>query len=822
MIRNLYEVSEDGKLQLRLHRGQSRAWESKKRFVFVLAGTQGGKALDIDTPIPTPNGFVRMSDLKVGDMVLGSNGKPCQIIFASPVMHNRKCYRVEFDDGSSLIADGDHLWKTQTYKQRKNSARRILPKEDFSIVATIQIANSLLDFRGSNNHSIAISGPAEYQDANLPIPPYTLGAWLGDGTSTAAAIHTADREVVDAIASEGISVSNGKRRINQGKALTYYIGSRRASRDSATGRMVSDGSSLHSRLRLLGVLGNKHIPEIYLTASVQQRMALLHGLMDTDGYCDVDGGAEYTSTNFELACDVLELLRSLGIKARMNTGRAMLYGKDCGPKYRIIFTTSRPVFSLRRKLERLTGGYRADLKNRYVVSITEVESVPVRCIGVDNPDHLYLAGRDYIVTHNTSFGPFWLWREIQRNGPGDYLAVTSTFPLLRLKMLPEFLKVFHNTLHLGKWWAADRVYELANPETGEMAGRATDPMWGRVIFGSAKNADSLESATAKAAWLDEVGQNQFRVDAWEAILRRLSLNRGRVLGTTTLYNWGWMKQQIYDPWKRGEDTEIEIAQFKSIENPSFPRDEYYRAKRTMPRWKFKMFYEGEYDKPAGMIYDAFDFNTQVIPAFNIPYGWPLYVGIDFGGVHMAGIFTAQNPETKAFYHFHEYLDGGKSISQHAEAFKRIVGDRPFSWIGGAAPEDQWRTEFREAGIPVLPPPIKDVEVGIQRVYGYHRRNQIFVFSTLSRYLDQKGSYARKLNDMNQPTDQIEDKNAYHLMDAERVLFAHLWEYQGGPNMDIISAMGTPVISKWALPRPTVIMTESSGGNGGRWQRGRKF
>ena len=422
----------------------------------------------------------------------------------------------------------------------------------------------------------------------------------------------------------------------------------------------------------------------------------------------------------------------------------------------------------------------------------------------------------------TSFGPFWLWREIQKHGAGDYLAVTSTFPLLRLKMLPEFLKVFHNTLRLGKWWAADRVYELANPQTGEMASRATDPMWGRVIFGSAKNADSLESATAKAAWLDEVGQNQFRLDAWEAILRRLSLNRGRVLGTTTLYNFGWMKQQIYDPWKRGENADIDVVQFKSIENPSFPRDEYYRAKRTMPPWRFKMFYEGEYDKPAGMIYDSFDFGTQVVPAFNIPHGWPLYVGIDFGGVHMAGLFVAQNPDTKAFYHFHEYLAGGRSISQHAEEFKKIVGDRPFFWVGGAAPEDQWRIEFREAGIPVMPPPIKDVEVGIQRVYGYHKRNQIFVFGTCTRYLDQKGSYSRELDDNNQPTDEIEDKNIFHLMDAERVLFAYLWERQGGPSMDILSALGTPTLSRWAAPRPTVMMTESTNSGGGRWQRGRRF
>ena len=138
----------------------------------------------------------------------------------------------------------------------------------------------------------------------------------------------------------------------------------------------------------------------------------------------------------------------------------------------------------------------------------------------------------------TSFGPWWLHREIMNSGGGDYLAVSPTFPLLDKKMLPEFLKVFHHTLRLGRWWAANKTYELFDPSTGQGVARFHDPMWGRVMFCSAKNADSLESATAKAAWLDEVGQNDFRVGAWEAVLRRLSINRGRVLGTTTVYNLG--------------------------------------------------------------------------------------------------------------------------------------------------------------------------------------------------------------------------------------------------------------------------------------------
>ncbi len=147
----------------------------------------------------------------------------------------------------------------------------------------------------------------------------------------------------------------------------------------------------------------------------------------------------------------------------------------------------------------------------------------------------------------TSFGPIWLHREIQTRGPGDYLAVTATFPLLKLKMLPEFLKLFERTLGLGEWRAADRVFQFHRDET-------------RVIFGSAHNPESLESATAKAAWLDECGQDDFRLESWEAIQRRLSLHQGRVLGGTTVYNLGWLKQVVYDRWRAGDPDHFKVIE----------------------------------------------------------------------------------------------------------------------------------------------------------------------------------------------------------------------------------------------------------------------
>ena len=370
----------------------------------------------------------------------------------------------------------------------------------------------------------------------------------------------------------------------------------------------------------------------------------------------------------------------------------------------------------------------------------------------------------------TAFGPWWLNREIERRGSGDYLAVTSTYDLFKLKLLPEFLKIFDTILHRGRLWAGMKIFELRDPDTGKFwAKRADDPMWARIILRSANAEGGLESATANAAWLDEVGQKDFTLSAWEAVLRRLSLTQGRVLGTTTLYNRGWMKSEIYDKWRAG-DSDIEVVQFDSTMNPLFPKEEFERARKSLPPWKFNMFYRGQYDIPAGLIYDAFDDVLCKIPPFAIPDEWPGYVGLDFGGVHQAAIYYAQDPETKRLYAYREYLEGGRSIQEHAEALK---DKRVVKWMGGSSSEEQWRREFRAAGIPVEQPPVSDVEVGIDLVYGCHKANEIYVFDTLSRYLDEKGSYSRKLDASGTPTEQIEDKEKFHIMDSERYIVSWL-------------------------------------------------
>lgn len=344
------------------------------QLIVITADTGVGKALALDTVIPTPEGWTTMGALKPGDVIISDDGKPCKVTFVTPVQLDRKCYEIVFDDGSKIIADEDHNWLTNNKVSRD--------KERAPKVRTTKELLKTLEFGSQRraNHSIENTKPLELPEEILEIPPYTLGVWLGDGSSASDYIWSNDPEVPEYVRQDGYYVE--KKKVDYG----YKV------------------HGLRNQLRLIGVLGDKHIPQEYLRASFSQRLALLQGLMDTDGYNPGNcKPCEFTSTKKQLAKDTFELIASLGIKVRFREGRATLHSKDCGPKYRLQFVTRLPVFKLKRKLEKLPYDKAAGrTERRYIKEINPVESVPVRCIQVDAPSHMFLCGDTFIPTHNTS------------------------------------------------------------------------------------------------------------------------------------------------------------------------------------------------------------------------------------------------------------------------------------------------------------------------------------------------------------------------------------------------------------------------------------
>jgi len=390
----------------------------------------------------------------------------------------------------------------------------------------------------------------------------------------------------------------------------------------------------------------------------------------------------------------------------------------------------------------------------------------------------------------TSWGPWWLWREIYGSssftgkGEGDYLAVTSTYDLFKLKMLPEIRVVFEEVLKVGRYWAGDRMMELRNPitrkfGTDEKGGK----MWGRIIMRSATAGSGLESATAKGAWLDEVGMDEWDITAWEAILRRLSLNMGRTLGTTTVYNSGWVKTEIYDRWIAG-NPDYNVIQFPSVLNPSFPEEEFASAKERLPDWKFKMFYLGEFAKPEGLIYPDYDDEIHWIPPVEIKPYWPLTIGLDFGGVHNCTIYVYENTDLKPseFYITDDYVEGHMPVAELVKLTKKRIGPleytttlhgqqkkmiRRVTVVGGAGSEDAWRREWGQAGIYVHQPPVGDVELGILAVTELLRMKRLKIFNTRPGVRSEITSYRRLLTPDGQVSETIFNKATYHRLDAIR-------------------------------------------------------
>jgi replicative DNA helicase len=329
----------------------------------VIAGRPAmGKALALETPLPTPFGWTTMGDVVVGDWLMGADGRPTQVVAATDVLLERPCYEVEFDDGSVIVADAQHQWLTGTRASRR-----------FGIRTTQEIAETLRGVMAGTrpNHSVPTASPLQLCERQLPIAPYALGVWLGAGRSALARMTSDDAEISWHIEAEGLTLDEGL-----------------------------------AQLERIGVFNNKHIPTEYLRASEEQRRALLAGLLDSEATVSPTGTVQITVTDAQLARNVHELGVSLGYRCGFTT-RPMNGHTASAPAYTTSFTPADNPFRLERKrlaLKTRATQHTPRIGSRFIIDVRPIASVPVRCVEVDNAAHLYLAGYSMIPTHNSTLG----------------------------------------------------------------------------------------------------------------------------------------------------------------------------------------------------------------------------------------------------------------------------------------------------------------------------------------------------------------------------------------------------------------------------------
>jgi len=661
------------------------AWNAVQSHRFVLYGGArgGGKDLSIDTPIPTLTGWKTMNDLEEGDIVFGSDGNPCHVIWASEIQYN-KDYELTFSDGSTIICGAGHQWITETKNDRvrtnrrteeyrkhrretrplrgtgkrpdlslKNS-RRIQVYKDTpqptikttqEIVDTIDITN-----RKEKNHAILTCAPLQLPAQVLPIEPYVLGAWLGDGTSSSGSISGIDDEIFDEISKYGYTITTRRARYQKG-ILT-----------------------LSAKLKELGVHKHKHIPQNYLRSSVEQRLALLQGLMDTDGTCDKRGHCQFTNTNKELIDGVHELIVSLGIKTTIHEGRAKLYGKDCGEVYDMNFMTDLPVFRLSRKLARQkTSGFNGVHKRRYIISAKEVPCRPTKCIQVDSSDHTYLAGRNMIPTHNSFFlrwGLLLFLLDLARHGvTGATVGLfCSTYPELRDRQVSKIAGEFPEGLG-----------ELRDSQTAGL-GYYIRPEYGGGVI-ALRNLDDPEkyrSAEFAAIGIDELTLTDLETFNYlRGSLRWSGVDRTVFIAGTNPggKGHGWVKNlwidRSFPPEMRALSDEFYFVKSLPADNPHLT-PQYWEDLNSLPPALSRAWVHGDWDVFEGQAL-AWVYDRHVVAPGHaierLPDGWERWAhwrGVDWGfSAPFVCLWLTRDPDCGRVYAYREAYERGLTDRQQA-------------------------------------------------------------------------------------------------------------------------------------------------------------
>ena len=513
-----------------------------------------GKANDLRHKILTTDGWKTIGTLREGDYVFHPSGKPTRVTQLHPV-GQWDTWEVELSDGTILTSSGEHLFTVDEFVGKAKRVRRTLDvrtmaREGLVFDRPLTKGATKATKAGVGKFALPETNPLEFPERDLPVDPWVLGYWLGDGSTGNGQI-TCDVDDLPHIRSRM-------------RAAGYEIGAVRAKTEGGRGCSVGI-LKLAADLRRAGVLDDKHIPEAYLYAGIEQRRALIQGLMDSDGYVDKKGSAEYCQVRKQIADGMAFLLRSMGVKVNVRESEAKLYGRVTGPRYRLTFKPYKHqnLVTLPRRAERVQEQRRKPIP-RVIKDVRRVAPVDARCITVAAEDGLYLVGETMVVTHNSPFAAALCLFELlgpcrfdgfDRHEPFGVRAKPMSMPLVQIVATSESQTA--NTIRMVRAFCRKKG-PLARKYDLEVAKTFIETPGGGKLQQMTSSAHSMEGGEVSFVVGDEL-EHWLPAQGGPAMLETIQQNAakmgGRFMGTCNAWVPGEQSsaEAIFEAWCDQED-----------------------------------------------------------------------------------------------------------------------------------------------------------------------------------------------------------------------------------------------------------------------------
>lgn len=603
----------------------------------LTASNQVGKMLQRSALIITPHGPKAIGDLTVGEQVIGDDGKPCNVT-GIPFEGVDEFFRITFDDGTTIEAGQSHLWRCKGERERFRSPKGWVVETTAAMFKNGKYGEA--EHRPIHRYIIPYVAPIEFLEKELPIDPYDLGVLLGDGCITGVTNSISLCTPDDKISERFVERYGARSAWGRSKKQCYTVNIR--------------GTLLYPQLKALGLLGTyshtKFIPKEYLLGSVEQRLALLRALLDTDG-CTHSTTVEYNTASKQLADGVDQLVFSLGGTVKHSVRTAFYthkgerkQGKD-SHRLRIKLPPGMNPFSLAQNKVDQWMKSEGDIRYKHVRVIRSIEPIGPkegRCISVDSPNQCYVAGLNYVVTHNSSVNIKkcieWcvnkdLWPKLW-----PVQMAEGSLPSLFWYLYPD--KVLATAEFEDKWrpllpgdpdhpeygyriWYRNRQIERIDWKSGISLH----------FKGYAQDQQSLQGGSVWAMYLDE----EVPVDLLSELQTRVSATDGYLhfVFTATLGQTFWrdvVERRTQWPHARvWQISHYDCMKFEDGTPTRWTKEKIQRAiDACISPAEVQRRVFGKFVKDEGLKYQTFDREKHFVPYVKPPADWIYIGGADYG------------------------------------------------------------------------------------------------------------------------------------------------------------------------------------------------